>query len=1800
MRVSDLDLEVMVRLCQQLRIQVPAAQVYVLAESPRAPLPAGLTVTSTKLVELRNPLADNTLRPPLLVFIPSDLRAAAEDSFGVATFEEVALSEVYGELGKLLLAEVPNGLRPTIAEVLRRIAAAQWPFADAVAVARYLLTVKLNDYDRDAAGAALFELGLVPDFELLTDLARASLRVSHNLEKVRTLTWSGKSERGRVVELGLSERAFRTQLANFLVEVGLEEPRLWTRRIVAERENWQFSFHRWKFDKDEEPPGAICIEVVETSLPQVGDAEDDERLSRLVGQHYLPVGKKGMKQFSVTFRAAPHPASVQGLVRFSAQVVSQEGGLVGLVKNVAAWKSTKDRATVTFTKLGTVDWEEGWHFVRIQPLTADGDLIPLLNARGEPLSPLESDDDIRRPNESDLFYVVPEGEIDVPPLQRTVPRDDSLSHAWKRLQFAALLDQRNPADVMPQEVRWLERTERGRISGIAFIEARFGRDGVIHIPISQQLKVLEQKILMSPGGSVSWRLPIRLGQAGESVSDAAGWPEDPSTQTFLAARAHYFTALRAAGKELVTQAADLRQLRSLIVAYAEAYQALVAHLLQRAESAVDVDSQHILFQLRHVLALDTIALDILNHKGERREAALIAPTHPLRALWLATWAEVAEAWLHQAATGAPEHVIPAREALLKTLAPLSFPPVLPRGTGQLFTAVDNVTPFWTLYAPTNEEDPRGLVGDVCAALGLPEPGIGGATITGAYLASRVERYLIQHPYVQTLVINAFNAGRASVLADMLLALQGRPAFADLRYDLRLFVPDSDAPGVGETLSELLSPSSSVTGKEADAFSAMGENHLYPKLGLAIRSIAEFAENPQRHMAHLTFLFDLFPAKEISATRGEEPVCAAPVHGLFQDFCVDYTEDEHTVAWQRRPQHGLALELPEAEELTDLLTSLPLLLSSAVASVATGQTGLKRVPVITLTLEAQDRALIHHVHEVSDWVITVDRNMGIEFFDHGGKPGRPDYLIDHSPDMTSDFGHRLFITSRLLQELQMMLEPALIQYGLPADQEHATVLLYQIRSLAGRLALKLISSPTQRAEVLGLALARLYLDYQGVLKNHILVPLDAHLELYHVVKSYAEELQDEVSFKRTDLALFDLETATRTITCRLVEVKCYSGVGDLSAYNQLKTRIAEQIAQSEQVLAHHFDPYRTPQDRPDRLIKTREFVTLLAFYLDRSVRYQLFDTDAADEARALLATLERGYQLQFTRSALIFDFEKPGTEPAVHEGGIEYHRMGKDLIYQLIEAAKAIIHMGESEVITRVSGEGEQTRTLSAQELSIPRLQTAAFLGVPRVRHIQSHVVALEGNADSYVPSEPPDSDAAETRQASLEHARTFPEEERERGTIPHIQRNAVGILSEVPQDSAESPGSTDARHTIQATEVQHDILLGTTKMSPQYGILGEASGRKVALDLNETHTISLFGVQGGGKSYTLGTIAEMAVLTLPHINVLPRPLATIIFHYSPTQEYQPEFTSMVAPNDDAGQLHVLREQYGAGPQALRDLILLAPEDKLTARRTEYPNIEIRPLKFAAAELQASHWRFLMGAVGSQSTYIRQLNYIMREHRRDLSLAAIRQGIDNSRLPEHLKDLAHQRLDLAAAYIDDTAHLGDVIRPGRLVIVDLRDEFIEKDEALGLFVVLLQLFADVRYNGESFNKLVVFDEAHKYIGSPDLVASLIEVVREMRHKGTSIMVASQDPPSVPVSLIELSSQIILHQFNSPAWLKHIQKANAALAALTPEKMAHLSAGEAYTWSSKATDEVFSKGVMKIRCRPRVTRHGGGTKTAVPHE
>ena len=80
-------------------------------------------------------------------------------------------------------------------------------------------------------------------------------------------------------------------------------------------------------------------------------------------------------------------------------------------------------------------------------------------------------------------------------------------------------------------------------------------------------------------------------------------------------------------------------------------------------------------------------------------------------------------------------------------------------------------------------------------------------------------------------------------------------------------------------------------------------------------------------------------------------------------------------------------------------------------------------------------------------------------------------------------------------------------------------------------------------------------------NQIVVPLDAHLDLYHALQKNADEFGDEVSLRRTDLALFDFDAANMVINCRLVEVKCYGAAGGLSGLINSRRPLSDQIQQS---------------------------------------------------------------------------------------------------------------------------------------------------------------------------------------------------------------------------------------------------------------------------------------------------------------------------------------------------------------------------------------------------------------------------------------------------------------------------------------------------------------------------------------------------------------------------------------------------------------------------------------------------------------
>ena len=108
---------------------------------------------------------------------------------------------------------------------------------------------------------------------------------------------------------------------------------------------------------------------------------------------------------------------------------------------------------------------------------------------------------------------------------------------------------------------------------------------------------------------------------------------------FLAARAAALHAIRG-DDDLIVEGSDLRALRPVAQAYAEAYRELLAWQLRQAERGDDTQRPALLAELAAMLAVDTVEVAVSGPDGIRRTVVLTAPTHPLRLLWLVTWAEL--------------------------------------------------------------------------------------------------------------------------------------------------------------------------------------------------------------------------------------------------------------------------------------------------------------------------------------------------------------------------------------------------------------------------------------------------------------------------------------------------------------------------------------------------------------------------------------------------------------------------------------------------------------------------------------------------------------------------------------------------------------------------------------------------------------------------------------------------------------------------------------------------------------------------------------------------------------------------------------------------------------------------------------------------------------------------------------------------------------------------------------------------------------------------------------------------------
>jgi hypothetical protein len=102
---------------------------------------------------------------------------------------------------------------------------------------------------------------------------------------------------------------------------------------------------------------------------------------------------------------------------------------------------------------------------------------------------------------------------------------------------------------------------------------------------------------------------------------------------------------------------------------------------------------------------------------------------------------------------------------------------------------------------------------------------------------------------------------------------------------------------------------------------------------------------------------------------------------------------------------------------------------------------------------------------------------------------------------------------------------------------------------------------------------------------------------------------------------------------------------------------------------------------------------------------------------------------------------------------------------------------------------------------------------------------------------------------------------------------------------------------------------------------------------------------------------------------------------------------------------------------------------------------------------------------------------------------------------------------------------------------------------------------------------------------ELTETLLSIVRQQRHLGTRVIIATQEPTLSP-NLLDLCNLTIIHRFTSPAWFKSI-KAHIAGATENAEakealdrdlfrKIVQLSTGEALLFCPTALLNVMGRG------------------------
>ncbi|KAK8066768.1 hypothetical protein PG997_013515 [Apiospora hydei] len=454
------------------------------------------------------------------------------------------------------------------------------------------------------------------------------------------------------------------------------------------------------------------------------------------------------------------------------------------------------------------------------------------------------------------------------------------------------------------------------------------------------------------------------------------------------------------------------------------------------------------------------------------------------------------------------------------------------------------------------------------------------------------------------------------------------------------------------------------------------------------------------------------------------------------------------------------------------------------------------------------------------------------------------------------------------------------------------------------------------------------------------------------------------------------------------------------------------------------------------------------------------------------------------------------------------------------------------------------------------------------------------------------------------------------------------------QDQVDALTNAPIFTTGAANHVSDALSLDPGAMSvliPQFALIGNVrsmpgsppialENRLAMTNLNIPWSAFICGSQGAGKSHTLSCLLENSVMANNDAGQLPYPMSALVLHYDNNSGYnntQLCEAAYLCSRDVPVNVLVSPSHIWAMKKMYTELPGLPPD---------HPRPKVLPLYLKEDHLDVSNMMKLMAVDPKASNtplYVDVVRNLIREMAmegpQNFTFTKFRQRIDQFPWLRGQETPLKMRLQLIDSFIAPGHHTTSTrpapasediwaFKPGTITILDLSDPQISSDDACILFAICLSIFLK---SPSQCGRVVAMDEAHKFLVQTGearvLTSDLTSIIRQQRHTGTRVFIATQEPTLSP-ELVDLANVTFVHRFLSPAWYdilkKHLAGANKHDSGDSNDlfkTIVKLRTGQALMFSPTALTELpysydqtvqpLGNGYLKISIRKRLTADGG---------